>query len=578
MTLFDFDRTTDLGDYHPEGQPHYPSPRPIQATKYRRDSYFCESIYCTVRLRMFLARKILSTVHTIAYWVCVHISYPQNQVLKSCVEIKSPTSVNVCAMDALLRSNRVPEPHEATILSSMMNTERDSINSLDTRIHQLEQDTEMARQRIQKLTTQLEAETRGLRLHEDAIAELRTTRNALEQSIERKQAIISSRRRIPGEIWREIFLLLWGSEFQRRSKPKRPVSVALQVGAVCREWRDLAQTTTRLWSILDYTFSLKERVGERKLYHYLGHIGAATPYIILRKARSLLLPPALCQATTAAELVILLEHPDLQYGSRLTFPLSTPVFSHLCKLSIHSRQYIIQILSCSLRPFPSLDNLRLTNTEIYWLRPIIPHMNLKSLYIGGTWEGRHPWANVLVDIAMVAEWFSNLTDLTLDCDWHCDWQISTPQVVLHHVKSLCIRSSAITRVHRLTSRVSFPNLNKFKNRGKNMNGLVPLVQAWGDSVDTLVLSGLEPYDASSQHLSEILGDIGNIPRLSRLVFLKIALTRAIDLALVADAVIRRNESAANGQAELDGIKTIALPIVYNSDPNLNRLPVTVQWK
>src|SRR5258706_9276756 len=185
-------------------------------------------------------------------------------------------------MDALLHSNRVPEPHEATILSSMMNTERNSVNALDARIHQLDQDAEMARQRIQKLTIQLEAETRGLRLHEDAIAELRTTRNALEQSIERKQAIMSSRRRIPGEIWRKIFLLLWRHEFRQTTTGKGAFSVALQVGAVCREWRDLAQMTTRLWSILDYTFSLKERVRERKLYHYLNHIGVATPYIIFR--------------------------------------------------------------------------------------------------------------------------------------------------------------------------------------------------------------------------------------------------------------------------------------------------------
>jgi len=481
-------------------------------------------------------------------------------------------------MDALLHSNRVPEPHETTILSSMMKTERDSINTLDTRIHRLEQDAEMARQRIQQLTTQLEAETRGLRLHEDSIAKLRTTRNALEQSIERKQATMSSRRRIPGEIWREIFLLLWESEFQRRSKHKPPFSVALQVGAVCREWRGLAQTTTRLWSIIDYSFSLKERVRERKLYHYLDHIGAATPYIILRKARCLLLPSALCQATTAAELTIQLEHPVLQYGSRLTFPLSTPVFSHLCKLSIHSRQSIIPILSCSLRPFPALDNLRLTNTVIYWLRPIIPHINLKSLYIGGTWEGRHRWENVSIDIIMVAEWFSNLTVLTLDCDWQCEWQIPTPHVVLRHVKSLCIRSSAITNVHGLTFHVSFPNLTKLSNRGKNMNGLMTLVQAWGESVETLVLSGLEPDGDSSQHLSEMLGDSGKLPRLSELVFLNITQTRAIDIAVVVDAVIRHNNSAANDQVERDGIKTITLPIIYNSDPNLNRLPVAVQWE
>ena len=348
-------------------------------------------------------------------------------------------------MDALLHSNRAPEPHEATTILAMMNTERDSINTLDTRIRQLRQNAEMARQRIQKLTARLEAETRSVRLQEDAILELRSTRNALGQSIERKQAIMSSRRRIQGDVWRKIFLLLWGSEFQQRIKFKRPFSVALQVGAVCREWRTLAQTTTRLWSILDYTFSPNKRVSSQrddKLDHYLGRIGTATPYIILRKAPSLLLPDVLCQATTATELVIMLNNPDLLFEPPLTFPRPTPVFSHLHTLTISSHQDIFQIMSDFLHPFPSLDSLRLIDMEIHWLEPTVPHINLKTLYIGGKWEGGHPWANVAIDIALVAKWFSNLTSLTLDCDW----QISAPQVVLHHVEFLCIRSSAITNV------------------------------------------------------------------------------------------------------------------------------------
>ena len=480
-------------------------------------------------------------------------------------------------MDALVHSNRAPEPHESIIISSMMNSERESINALDTRIHQLEQDAEMARQRIQNLTTQLEAETRGLQFNEDAIAELQTTRNVLGQSIERKQAMMSSRRRIPREIWRMIFLLLWRNEFQQLYKGNPTFPLALQVGAVCREWRYLSQTTTTLWRILDYTFSRKARVKSRrenKLYHYLDHIGAATPYIILRNASSLLLPSPLCQATTATKLIILMEHPDLINRPQLTFPLSTPVFSKLYQLSISSRQHIVEIMSDSLRPFPSLFNLRLTNMGIHWLQPIVPHINLKRLYIEGTWGGHHPWQSVTIDIAMIAEWFSNLTVLTLDCDW----QISAPQVVLHHVECLSIRSSAINNVHGLISRVSFPNLLVIKNNGKNMNGLAPIVQAWGESVVGLILSGLEPYDAFGQHLSEILGDSGKLPRLSRLAFQKITQTRAIDLALVVDAVLRRNDSAANDQDELNRIEAVTLPSYYNSNPNLNRWRVAVEWE
>jgi len=475
-------------------------------------------------------------------------------------------------MDALLHSNREPEPHETTVLLAMMNTERDSINTLDTRIHQLELDAELARQRIQRLTAQLEAETRGLRLYEDAISGLQNTRNALGQSVERKQAIMSSRRRVPGEIWRKIFLLLWGSEFQQRDEYKRPFSVALQVGAVCREWRDLAQTTTRLWSILDYTFSPKERVKSRrdnKLDHYLDRIGTATPYIILRKACSLRLPDVLCQVTTATELIIMLKHPDLQSEPQLTFPLSTPVFSHLRTLSISSHRYITQIVSDLLHPFPSLDTLYLLNMEFHWLQPIVPHINLKTLSIEGTWERPHSWTNVAIDIAMVAEQFSNLTALALDCDW----KISRPQVILHHVEFLTIRSSAITNVHGLTLAVSFPNLIEIMNIGNNIKGLAPIVQAWGENVEALSLSGIEPYDGSSQDLPEILGDSGKLPQLSELYFLN---TAKIDLALVADAVVRRNDlvadgEATNSEAELSPIETITLPIICNSDPNLERL-------
>jgi hypothetical protein len=290
-------------------------------------------------------------------------------------------------MDALLNSNRVPEPHEATIISATMNTEREFINTLDTRIHQVEQDAEMARQHIQRLTAQLEAEARRVRLHEDVLLELQSTRTAVGQFIERKQAIMSSRRRIPGEVWRMIFLLLWESEFEQRNRSKRPFSVALQVGAVCQEWRDVAQTTMRLWSMLGYTFSSEERIQTRRndeLDHYLDLIGTATPHIILRDACSLLLPDMLFQVTTATELTVMLKHPDLQSEPQLTFPRSIHVFSHLRTLFIFSHQFIIQNGPGFLHPFPSLDYLRLMNVKIDSLQPIVPHINLKTLSIGGT--------------------------------------------------------------------------------------------------------------------------------------------------------------------------------------------------
>ena len=235
-------------------------------------------------------------------------------------------------------------------------------------------------------------------------------------------------------------------------------------------------------------------------------------------------------------------------------------------------------MSDSLRSFPSLDHLYLVNTGIHWLQPIIPHVNLKNLCIAGTWQVPHSWQYITIDITMIAEWFPNLTFLTLDCDWQIFHQISTPQVNFRHVKSLSIRSNVLSNVHGLTSRVSFPSLNEIENKGEDMYGLALIVEAWGERVETLVLSELEPYDGLSQHLSEILGDSGKLPRLSELAFREMNQTRAIDLALVVHAVMRRNDSATNDQDELNRITTVTLPSFYNSDPNLDRWDVAMKWE
>ena len=376
-----------------------------------------------------------------------------------------------------------------------------------------------------------------------------------------------------------IFLLLWESEYQHRTKTNRPVAVALQVGAVCHEWRNIAQRTAKLWSILDYTFGSKKGVQwrrDKKLYHYLDHIGSATPYITLRRARSLCLPTILCHVSTTAGLVIQLRHLDLHPGCHLTFPLSTPLFSHLHSLFIDSHEHVIQLMSDSLHPFPSLTGLHLTNMEVHRLQNTIPHTNLLTLSVGGTWEASHPWANATTDISLVAEWFPNLTRLKIDCDL----RIPAQQVVLHRVESLYIRSSAITDIHGLTSCVSFPSLTVFTDWGKNIKGLVSLIQAWGERVKILGLSGAAPYHGSNRHLNEILGHNSTLPRLSKLVFLDKIQTGMIDLALVTQVLVRRKELAANDPGRLKPIQIITLPTTYKSDSNLERLKhhVTVQWK
>lgn len=214
--------------------------------------------------------------------------------------------------------------------------------------------------------------------------------------------------------------------------------------------------------------------------------------------------------------------------------------------------------------------------EVHRLQNTIPHTNLLTLSVGGTWEASHPWVNATTDISLVAEWFPNLTRLKIDCDL----RIPAQQVVLHRVESLYIRSSAITDIHGLTSCVSFPSLTVFTDWGKNIKGLVSLIQAWGERVKILGLSGAAPYHGSNRHLNEILGHNSTLPRLSKLVFLDKIQTGMIDLALVTQVLVRRKELAANDPGRLKPIQIITLPTTYKSDSNLERLKhhVTVQWK
>lgn len=75
---------------------------------------------------------------------------------------------------------------------------------------------------------------------------------------------------------------------------------------------------------------------------------------------------------------------------------------------------------------------------------------------------------------------------------------------------------------------------------------------------TLRLSGVTPYDGSSQHLLKILGDSCALLRLSTLAFLNTVDTGTINLALVADAVIKRNTLAPNSPSQPNCIKTNTL--------------------
>ncbi|KAF9255141.1 hypothetical protein L218DRAFT_365820 [Marasmius fiardii PR-910] len=82
---------------------------------------------------------------------------------------------------------------------------------------------------------------------DDEISRLHTQRDELQAFIDEHRALLSPFRRLPADIWSEIFIhCLPPSEFPVRSVAEAP----LLLTRVCRLWRQIALKTPRLWNAL----------------------------------------------------------------------------------------------------------------------------------------------------------------------------------------------------------------------------------------------------------------------------------------------------------------------------------------
>ncbi|KAL1736556.1 hypothetical protein EV714DRAFT_198288 [Schizophyllum commune] len=78
------------------------------------------------------------------------------------------------------------------------------------------------------------------------IQKLRWQRSAIHAQLQMHDALLSPHRRLPPEIWSEIFCLALPDDWEHRSARRR----ALHFAHVCVMWRSIALSTPRLWTTL----------------------------------------------------------------------------------------------------------------------------------------------------------------------------------------------------------------------------------------------------------------------------------------------------------------------------------------
>ncbi|SJL02868.1 uncharacterized protein ARMOST_06208 [Armillaria ostoyae] len=97
---------------------------------------------------------------------------------------------------------------------------------------------------------------------QERVSQARTVLNELleeekrvQDMIESCQTIVSPIRRIPEDIVREIFLACWETEGEIKDSLNGKFAPFV-LSKVCREWRTIALSTSRLWSTISLDFDL----------------------------------------------------------------------------------------------------------------------------------------------------------------------------------------------------------------------------------------------------------------------------------------------------------------------------------
>ncbi|KAG8778030.1 hypothetical protein FRC16_003986 [Serendipita sp. 398] len=135
--------------------------------------------------------------------------------------------------------------------------------------------------RIERIESEVEA-TRSIltfiRSRNDTLA---IQRNAIEIDLSKKLDLLSVRRYIPTEIWRDIFALRVVDDerlFRLGGRIGLPPFTALRLSAVCQYWRSVAFNHQQLWEFIAIRNEFKARI-EPRLKHYLSKLEDRLPLV-----------------------------------------------------------------------------------------------------------------------------------------------------------------------------------------------------------------------------------------------------------------------------------------------------------
>lgn len=121
---------------------------------------------------------------------------------------------------------------------------------LSTQLHELEAELLVLEKKIPECEHVLIAERTYLSTLAACTERLSSLLSQYTKDMEKKQDILRARRRIPVEIWRQIFLVNMEQEeasLERGYRRGKPPFTAFKLGSVCQFWRDIVESYPAIW-------------------------------------------------------------------------------------------------------------------------------------------------------------------------------------------------------------------------------------------------------------------------------------------------------------------------------------------
>ncbi|KAK1226683.1 hypothetical protein PQX77_010327 [Marasmius sp. AFHP31] len=331
-----------------------------------------------------------------------------------------------------------------------------------------------------KISTLLHSPEQRLRILEEEISKLQAERDKLQSFIDRHRQLLSPFRRLPADVWREVFVRCLPENVYRRdaissvkgSYPGRSLQDApLLLTIICHSWREIAFETPRLWNGLHvYLPRFHPEVPEESFFAF---VKARKEGVERWLDRSGALPIRF----------------SLTFGSPSAMsPLPRPLQDARLVLAADFMQLIshyshkLQTLALSRRmvgalPFNWQSLVELTQNE----KPVLETIHLSGGFLSDEFDARTPVAALLTQsrsLQSVHLESEHLQDfLTLDINWSSITELHItspidyhdPAEIIPRIGTLCRSltvlhleiNSELSANHVITP-VSLPDLRKLQ--------------------------------------------------------------------------------------------------------------------